>query len=321
MWADLGSGKTHTMMHIYEHCAHHAGLGILPIFAVMPKEIRSFLDVYQAITASLDFDGLADMFAHTCRDVGSTKAAANNLFPFIPDASTVLRKIQSDDEPTQRLAKAWLTGTRGMTRGQLNKLTVSRAIKTTDDCVAMLRGLIRLVPMTGKYRRVLIMLDECQRMWKFKASISRNIDTGLQTWYDSSHNNLTLVLSFRCGYEKHVYDLISEDLKSRVDLPNISLPLFTQDEAFSFVHDLFDHFRTDGSPSPWFPFTEDTVKDVIGHLTKHGGVPPRRLMNAFHALLEEADYQMEQVGLLELDTNAALQIVDEAMVGLPDDED
>jgi len=316
MWADLGSGKSHTLLYIYQHCLHHPELGILPFFAVMPKEIRSFLDVYQAIAASLDSDELAEIFSHACRRAGSTKAAANDLFPFIPDAGTVLRKIQSDDEITKRLARAWFAGTRGMTRGQLNTLEVSRAIKTTDDCVAMLRGAVRLVSDSGKYRRVLVMIDECQRMWTFKTSIGKDIDTGLQTWYDSSHKHLTLLLSFRCGFEKHVYDLISKDLQSRADLPNISLPLLIRDEAMHFIRDLLDFFRVDGAPSPWLPFNEGTVKAIVVHLTKNGGVSPRHLMNAFNALLEDADYQIVTTGRFDLDTSAMLEIVDKTLHGL-----
>lgn len=321
MWADLGSGKTHTLMHIYQHCVNRTDLGILPILVVMPREIRSFLDVYQAVTASLDLDELANMFAHACRSAGSTKAAASDLFPFIPDASTILRKMQSDDESMQRLAKAWFTGTRGMTRGQLNRLEVSRAIRTTDDCVAMLRGIVRLIPAASKYRRVLIMIDECQRMWRFRASISRDIDTGLQTWYDSSHKHLTLLLSFRCGYEKYVYELISEDLRSRSDPPNISLPLLTRDEAINFVRDLLDFFRADGAPSPWFPFAESMVKSIVEHITKREGVSPRQIMTVFHALLEEADYQIESSGQFVLDIDSALRLVDGAIQTPDEDEE
>lgn len=321
MWADLGAGKSHTLLHIRQHCLDQPALGILPVYAVMPKEIHSFLDVYQAIMARLDLDAFADMFAGVYRSAGGKKAISSDVFPFIPDTSSVLRKMQSDSETTRRLAAAWLMGTRGLTRGQLNTLEASRSIKTTDDCVAILRGLIRLVQVTGKYRRVLIMLDECQRMWGFKAAVGLNINIGLQTWYDSSPNHLALLLSFKCGDEEHVRRLISEDLQSREDYLRISLPLLTKVDALNFIGYLLDHFRSPESPSRWFPFTEGVVGAVVGHLTMRGGVTPRLLMKGFEALLSEADFQIASGGQFELGTREAIHLVETALRQVRDEEE
>ena len=286
----------------------------------MPKEIRSFLDVYQAIMAGLDLDAFTQMFARAYRSAGGRKAVISEVFPFIPDASSVLLKMQSDSETTRRLATAWLMGTRGLTRGQLNTLETSRSIKTTDDCVAILRGLIRLVQVTGEYRRVLIMLDECQRMWDFRASVGTNINVGLQTWYDSSPNHLTLLLSFKCGDEQHVRRLLSEDLQSREDYQSVALPLLTRVEAFDFIRYLLEHFRSVNSPSPWFPFAENVVEAVVRHLTRHEGVAPRVLMKAFEALLTEADFQIANKGQFELGTSEAIQLVERALRDIRDEE-
>lgn len=306
-------------MHIRQHCIARPELGILPVYVVMPKEIRGFRDVYQAIMAGLDLDTFADLFSRAYRDVGSRKSLVSDVFPYIPDALNVLRKMKSESEATRSLASAWLMGTRGLTRGQLNTLEANRAIKTTDDCVAMLRGFIRLVQLTQTYRRVLIMLDECQRMWDFRPSIGANINVGLQTWYDSCASHLSLVLSFKCGCEEHVRRLLSRDLQSRADYQSISLPLLTATEAMDFIHYLLDHFRTSGSPSPWFPLSEEVVQVVVAQLTMHEGVAPRVLMKAFEVLLTEADFQLANNKQFHMETSQALDMVNAALRQLSDE--
>jgi len=320
MWSNLGAGKSHTLMHIKQHCNSHPETGILPIYTVMPKEIRGFIDVYQSIMAGIDIDLLAKMFVRAYQDAGSKKAIVSQLFPSIPDACDVLRKMQSEIDSTRRLAKEWLMGQR-LTRGQLNTLEANRYIRTSDDCVAMLCGIVHLVQITKEYRRILIMVDECQRMWEYKLTIGQGINIGLQTWYDSSPNHLTLMLSFKCGQEKHVYKLISEDLRSRSDPPSISLPLLTPTEALEFVNGLFEHFGTDNRPSPLFPFSLDMVYAVLKYLTKSGGVSPRVLMHAFSALLEDADYQIGTTGQFNMETSEAIRIIDAVIRELQDEED
>ena len=185
----------------------------------------------------------------------------------------------------------------------------------------MLRGIVRLVAEAGRYRRLLVMIDECQRVWELKSTTSKNIDIGFQTWYDSSHKNLALVLSFRCGYEKYVYHLISQDLQVRADPPNISLPLLTRDNATQFVQDLLDAFRSDCAPSPWFPFPESMVNAVVDYMTKNGGVSPRLLMHAFNALLDEADYQIETNSKFTLSIEEAIDLVKRVMKTLPEEDE
>lgn len=313
MWADLGAGKTHTLKYIRQHFLNHPELGILPVYAVMPKQMRSFLDVYQAIMAGLDLDSFAEMFAHAYRNAGGRKAVVRDIFPYIPDACSALRVMQSESERDRVLTTDWLKGTRGLTRRHLDTLGVNRYVRTTDDTVGILSGLIRLVQLTGKYRRVLIMLDECQRIGRFKLSIGQDMNTGLQTWYDSNPNNLTLVLSFGSGEERFVRHLLSPELQSREDHLSISMPLLTRQEALDFVKDLFEYFHTSGAPSCWSPFTQDIVESVIGQVTTHNGVTPRVLMKAFDSLLTEADFQIGTRGEFKVSTVEVTQILEKAL--------
>jgi len=322
MWADLGSGKSHTLQYIRQYFLHRPELKVLSIYAVMPKQIRNFIDVYRSLMVRLDLDFFADMFARICNSTSSSKSTINKIFPDIPDAGAALLKImQAESEKTQLLAKEWLRATPGITRRQLDVIGVNRRITTTDDAVATLGGIIRIVQFTGEYQRVLFMLDECQRVGRFKLSVGQDVNTGLQTWYDSNPNRLTLIMSFGSGEEKFVRHLLSPELQSREDHLRISMPLLTRTEALDFIKELLECFRVQGAPSPWFPFTQELVEVVVNRITTESGVTPRVLMKAFEALLTEADYQIGNERNIQLNTSEIIQIVDGALRDLQTEED
>ena len=312
VWGDLGTGKSHTLLYLRHYFLEQAHLGVLPIRAVMPKEFKGFLEVYKAIMSALDLDVVAELFTHVYHDYGSRQAVMRALFPDVPDAINALIQMRSDDENKKRLAETWLRGI-NLTRGQMDVLGISRNIKDTNDCVPMLSGLIKIVTASKKYHRILIMLDECQRTFEFKPAIGRNINVGLQTWTDANTEHLTLVLAYKCGREQDLISLLSEDIKSRITYPTISLPLLDSESSLQFVHSVLQQCRTEKGDLSWSPFSENVVKSVIQQLTRKGGTTPRHLMKAFNALLSEADYQTLNNGHIELGKDQAIKIAEDAL--------
>lgn len=316
LWADLGAGKTHTLKYICRYLEKHRDLCILPVYSVMPKQMKSFLDVYRVVMSGFDLDAFADMFASVYRRPGGRKAANEEVFPYIPDACAALRNVQSDNRREADIAINWLKGTAGLTRRQLEPLGINRLIKTTDDAVAILSGFIRIVQLTGTYRRVVVMLDECQRIGGSKLSIGRDINTGIQTWYDCNPNRLTLMLSFGSGEERFVRHLLSPELLSREDHQHLSMPLLAMAEAKKFIEDLLKCFRVPGSsPSAWHPFSEQQVDTIVSCVTNNGQarVTPRALMKACDAVLSEVDYQIATTGKSDLAIDDLATIVNKAL--------
>lgn len=318
IWGDLGTGKSHTLIYIRDHYQSNKRLGVIPVHAVMPKEIKSFLDVYQAITAALDLSLIADLFEQTYIKYGNVKKM-NEIFSYIPDAVNAIRNLGSTDV-NKRLAEAWLKGIK-LTRRSLDALEVNRYIKTTDDCVAMLSGIVKLIEGSVEYLRFLFMLDECQRMWEAKKNINKDVNIGLQTWYDANPNHLTLLLSCKSGDESAIAPLLTEDMRSRMTYPNISFPLLTKLEALEFIRFLLAHFHLDDVTDKWFPFSGQIVEGVVQHLTQNDGVSPRNLMKGFEALLNEADYLIMNEGSFNISVERAVEIVDKAIKETAGEED
>ena len=318
IWGDLGTGKSHTLIYIRDHYQSNKQLGVIPVHAVMPKQIKGFIDVYRATAAALDLSVVADLFEKTYMKYGNVKKV-NELFSYIPDAVNAIRSLGSTDR-NKRLAEAWLRGVK-LSGSSLNALEVNRNIKTTDDCVAMLSGIVKLVEGSDEYLRFLFMLDECQRVWEAKKNISKDVNIGLQTWYDANPNHLTILLSCKSGDESAIAPLLTEDMRSRITYPNISFPLLTRPEALDFIRFLLDHFHLDGVKDPWFPFPGQIVEGVIQYLVQNDGVSPRDLMKGFEALLKEADYLITNEGSFSISLERAVEIVYKAIREAAGEED
>ena len=313
MWANLGAGKTHTLRNIQQRCLADEKLRILALYTILPREMKRFVQVYRAIVATLDLGSVAEGFAGLHRgSARGMKEAGAKLFPAIPDASVVLQQLVMAPEGQRNLAAEWLRGSR-FYKKDLNTLGVTRYVQTDDDAVAVLTGLVSIISATGRFRRIILMLDECQRLGTKKTAIGNSINTGLQTWVDACPSHLTLIMSFGSGERRFVEKLISEELYSRANPQHLILELLSREDAVSFVTDLLAQFRQKGSPSDSFPFTLPMIEVVISEIVTDKGITPRRLMQGFHELLFEADFKISTEGKFEMEPSEAAKFVEDAL--------
>ena len=69
----------------------------------------------------------------------------------------------------------------------------------------------------------------------------------------------------------------------------------TADEALLFVREVLAQFRNADTtvPDAFFPFTESSSRSIIAKVQAKGELRPRSVMQAFSAVLESADLQIE----------------------------
>lgn len=314
MWADLGAGKTHTLRHIQLSCLESTRFNILPVYAALPKYMRTFVEVYQSVLVAFDRNVLRDSFLASQRELGR-RSAADKFFPSIPDAEKALQLLAEGSDQQQQLAMEWLRGSR-LYKRDLELIGAARYLRTADDAVAVLSGLIQLVLSTGEYGRVLVMLDECQRLGNLKLQIGRDINTGLRSWLEACPRQLSLVMSFGSGKEQYVKHLLTDELLTLVDHQRLRLDLLSRDDAIQFISDLLAVFRVPDSPSQFFPFDQDGVKAIVNGLVDSRGITPRELMKGFDALLTEADYLLGTGREFAMDTQSAVRLAQEAIAEL-----
>ena len=84
-------------------------------------------------------------------------------------------------------------------------------------------------------------------------------------------------------------------------------------DALKFVKDVLAHSRSndDSDVDAYFPFTEETCRTIIEDIREHGELKPRAIMQAFDAVLREADFELESGNLQTVSPALARTVLSE----------
>ncbi len=295
LWANFGMGKTHTLLHMHHLCQQTEGR-LIPIYAVMPKRAKGFLEVYRAIVSRLPYDYLGDQLVAAGQG-WSGSLTQHPLFSQSPGVVNAILSMRSGDAEKGGIARQWLMAQPGLTARELRKAGITYRIKTPEDAISTLSALTNLAVhnSAGLPKKLVIMLDEFQRIGELRPRIGGEINAGLHSYFNEHSKGLEIILSFSFGRQDNVSFLLSDELKSRAEPQRISLDVLSKTDAVVFIRDLLEQFRLQPTDQWAFPFSEDAISTLVDHIAKTKQLTPRRLMlYANHVLLE---------GLMERDSD------------------
>ena len=172
--------------------------------------------------------------------------------------------------------------------------------------------------------RVLWLLDEFQRIERVGSRTRDEINAGLHSTFNACPNGLSLFLSFSGKPQANLPKWFSHELRDRIGRTKVMiLPPMLLNEALVFVRDVLAQFRPTGfsHKSPYFPFNKSACKAVIEEIDKEGDIKPRAIMQAFSAVLEEADRRIEAGEMDIIDPKFSKQVLTERIVLTSDMED
>lgn len=286
LWANLGMGKTHTLLHLQNLCQQTRGT-LIPVYAEMPRRVRGFVEVYRMIVSAMPFDFLGEQLVR----LGATWSGSLTLHPIFaksPGVVNALLAMRSGDAGRTIAARQWLIGQPGLSSRDLRAVGVSYRIRTPEDALNALGALTRLATFrSNPPTKLVVMLDECQRLGELRPRVMSEVNSGLHGYYNAHARGLELFLSFSCGREDNVAFLLSPELKSRAEPQNITLDLLSSAEAIEFVRDLLAQFRLRPDERWAYPFAPEAVEALVARIGEGKTVTPRRLMQyANHVLLE-----------------------------------
>ena len=286
LWANFGMGKTHTLFHLRHSCQQTQDR-LIPVYAVMPKQVRGFLEVYRAVASELPYHFLGEQLVK----VGSSWSGSLALHPMFsrsPGVVSALLAIRSGDAEKGTTARQWLMAQPGLTARHLRTVGVTYRIKTPEDAINALSALTRLATFgSSPPTKLVIMLDEYQRIGELKARVLSEVNAGLHSYYNEHPTGLEVILSFSFGREDNVAYLLSNELKSRAEPQSISLDVLSQAEGIEFIRDLLAQFRLREDGLWAYPFSPQAVEMLVRHIVREKALTPRRLMvYANHVLLE-----------------------------------
>jgi len=318
LWADFGVGKTHSLYHLASLLEKDSSGTVLPIYVVLPREAKSFLSIYQTVVAALPLDRIATLFAGTVAHT-NLESALNEHFGSHRELGEVLWAYATGNETQKAIARRWIMGLK-LSRSDLNQSGLHSQIASPDQANAQLTDLIQLlVNLDEKVNRILIMLDEFQRIGSNSKKRFADINDGLHTFFNQNPRGLSLIFSFSFGDPSFVEYHLNDELRDRTSKRTITLRPFSVEEAGEFIKDLLAIHRSDDAQevSSTHPFEVSAFSEIIASASKSGSLTPRRLMRYFDYVIKEAMID-DVVG--SIDEDFARQALSEAEMDLSDEE-
>jgi hypothetical protein len=292
LWSGFGGGKTHALKHL-EALAREAP-DLLPLYVVIPDGIKSFLDIYRAIIEAAADAGMLvaagrDLFDRTKGHVDSDVEAA------------LIRAAMYQDEQA-RLAISWLKAEKVGLR-EVKNIGIYRRLESAADGVDALNCLIQVLQRNGSVK-VILLMDEVQEL----ETLGRKQDEalgGIHKVFDRNTSGLTVVLSFMTATQSALKGIIGETIMSRAS-EVLTLKPLERDEAVEFIVGLLTEWSIDRDKAP-APFTTEAIDAVVDELA--GELPelsPRAVIKHFNIVLREADLDIDDGAISEIDADYAL---------------
>jgi hypothetical protein len=310
MWAWFGAGKTHALRHI-EYLCHKEFTNIIPIYIEFPRSAKNFLDVYRSFITGIDLEVVSNAYLEVFTSSAKEKISKElNLECY--DLSNALKFLYSGKSQEQDTAIKWLR-TECREKLVLKSIGINKPIQTVDDAIRIIIWLIRIINMgttsSSEISRVLLMLDEYQRVGGLRKPSMDEVNGCLHSIFNKCPNGLSFVISFS-GYPKgnRLPEWLSSEIKDRLDKKPLLLPPLAEEEALIFIKDVLKHFRNPSSTisETCFPFTEDSACTIIKMIQAKKGnrqdePKPRTIMHFSNLVLQEAEPLIERGELKIID--------------------
>jgi Cdc6-like AAA superfamily ATPase len=265
VYGDFGTGKTHSIEHMLNKYRVEAKL--LTSELEYDVTIRTFTQLYQALTSRLDFETIVEWPNPPAKD-------------FWHDFKSFVGAIKAKDEEERTIATRWFTGEE-KSKKALNRIGIRSPVESVD---ATIRAFSQLTRLAGKNKSaVVLFIDEFQHIGKLNKNWKESILNGLTKLVNSSPKHFCLIISFRLRMPMKILSIIPESMKARFPGdPFIEVANFSKDEAEEFMQCLFKKFRTREAKDPYHPFTAEAFEEILAFLKERNvEYNPRSLMKIF----------------------------------------
>ena len=278
LWANFGMGKTHTLYHLKYRCLQTKGV-LVPVYTVMPKRSTGFIELFREIVQSLPYEYLRKQLQEVGRGYKGN-VALHPMFHRSPGVVRALLAIDPDDIESSTAAMQWLAAQSAFSKHEMSLVNVTYRIKTPEDAINALDALVKLATFGSTNKKIVIMIDEYQRIGELRPKIMMENNASLHTLFNANPTKLELILSFSFGNKDNVDYMLSSELKSRAELQSIQLDVLSDEEAIEFMRDLLSQFRLKEDSRWAYPFTSNGLVSLIQYITeeKKKSITPRRLM-------------------------------------------
>lgn len=318
LWSWFGAGKTHTLYYLGNRCAdtrRSMGSRLYTMYSEFPKAPKSFVDVYRAFAIGLDMDEVIDAYLEISTS-SQSDSLQRNLMAASPDLVTALHVLATGVPTDQITATRWLRG-EALPAAQFRNIGIQQKIANSEEAGRIVAALVKLLSLASQSQnrlgcRVIWLLDEFQRIGQLRQEIRDEINVGLHSTFNACPTGLSIVFSFSGTPEKELPGYFTNEMRDRIGMTKVMvLPPLQKEEALTFVADVLRNLRTlEAYDKPiYFPFTEQTCRFIIDEVSRKTDLKPRTLMQAFDAVLKEADPLIQQHELVEVPIDFAKKVL------------
>lgn len=286
LWADFGAGKTHTLLYLRQILLSD-NPDILPIYAVLPKETRSFVDVYRAIASSITVERLVETYRTVTRKT-TTLSAGPLIGEKWNSTLAVLKALSIGSNAIMESARKWILADQSLNRQELSVASLPDKIRTADDAIAVVSSIVRLLSISNS--RVILMIDEFQRTGRLRSGIRNDIQAGIRTFFNNCPKGLSIVLSFKFGVAKEVETYLSDELRDLADPQVIMIPILNQSGAEEFLSDLVEKVKLSGTDCK---IHSNAVLALVACVSTVGTLKPRLITKTANLLFSEGAMDLE----------------------------
>ena len=309
-WSWFGAGKTHSLHYLSNMTSSineaNPPVHLLPVYTEFPRSVKSFVDLYKTFMSSVDIL----LFSEAFLELGTSPQQQDiysQLLVRNPDLANALRILSTGESRDQSLAVRWLRAD-NLPLSQFRLVGITQKITTSELAIQTLGSLLNILSTAEKSKgnqghRLVWLIDEFQRLQNTSRAAILDVNAGLHSLFNLCPSGISLILSFSGQPDtKNLPNWFSWELKDRIGVTKVMvLPPFQRSQAKKFVIDVLKHFRQDGiKVSDLYPFTNESCHVIFDYLEQHGSLRPRFVMDAFNAVLEKADRQIEDGNLVTI---------------------
>jgi hypothetical protein len=281
MWANLGAGKTHTLLHLAYLLQEEPLSDCRPtcVFVEMPEQVRNFLDLYKRVIAALPLVRVGELVG-TCprgKVVDSLVRAAN-----------VLRHGSPNEK---ELVSDWLAGGHPLLKDLRQCSGISQRIEDDATATDILCNVVHAFSINRV--RLVILVDEFQRIGVLRPPARNKVLSCVRSVFSRTPSYFSMVLSIQSMLEQNALEFVPPELKTLLGKkPTISLPEMDEFEAREFLAGRFSFFRPPGyAGSPTAPFDPEALDAILHFLHDDAGVvlSPREVLQGFAFVYGQAE--------------------------------
>jgi len=318
LWGYFGAGKTHSLRYFQWKLSNDKANPTFIGYHEFPTSAKRFIEVYQSFINKINFQEIEHVaklvYENFQQEYGSDAVESFNekISNYNDDfTNAIIALVHGEEKAT---VHRWIRA-ENVYISELRKVNIKKRMEDDEDIFGLFSNLVRLLTYKcaelPTFKCIIWMMDDFQKIEDLKEDHKNTIRNGLNSLFNNCPERFCLVLSFTSRGVSAIKGLLSEALIERLPLaPYVTVPPMSKEEAKDFVVDILKQFRSeDVPPDEYFPFSSQSIDDIIDFTASRGVLLPRNVMRSFDAVLDKAEGLIKKRELKRIDSDFALRVL------------